>query len=288
MAPDDAFLKLRWPRIRRSIEFLMKCDADQDGLIEGEQYNTLDAAWFGPMAWISSFYIAALRAGEAMALEMQDETFAQRCRSLAEAGSQHLVSQLYNGEYFIHKPDPRHPDGTNTNNGCHIDQLMGQAWALQVGLPRIAPSAETRSALEAIWKYNFTPDVGPFRDKSPIRGGRWYAMAGEGGVVMTTFPRGGSSSATGKGGFAYYFNEVWTGQEHQLAAHMIAEDMVQEGLAIERMINDRHHAAPAQSLQTKWSVPTTTPAPCRAMGCWWRYAASNITVPRATWGSPRA
>jgi uncharacterized protein (DUF608 family) len=243
MSPDDRYLKATWPRIKKSIEYMIGLDGGEDGLLEGEQYNTLDAAWFGPMAWISSFYIAALRAGEAMANEMADTEFASRCRRISERGSQELVKQLYNGEYFIHKPDPAHPNATNTNDGCHIDQLMGQAWALQVGLPRVTETKETLSALEAIWKYNFTPDVGPFRENAAIKGGRWYAMAGEGGVVMTTFPRGSAEQATGNGGFGFYFNEVWTGQEHQLAAHMIWEGMVEKAFVITRMLHDRHHAA---------------------------------------------
>lgn len=243
MTADDAYLRRVWPRVKKSVEYLIGCDGGEDGLLEGEQYNTLDAAWFGPMAWISSFYVAALRAGESMAVEMGDAAFAERCAKIARRGGDELVRQLYNGEYFIHKPDAAHPKATNTNEGCHIDQLMGQAWALQVALPRVMPVKETRSALEAIWKYNFTPDVGPFREASYIKGGRWYAMAGEGGVVMTTFPKGGVEQASGQGGFGYYFNEVWTGQEHQLAAHMIWEGMVDEGLVITRMVHDRHHAA---------------------------------------------
>jgi uncharacterized protein (DUF608 family) len=240
-APDNTYLRQCWPHIRKSIEYLMSCEGGEKGILEGEQYNTLDASWFGPMAWISSFYVAALRAGEAMATEMNDAAFAEKCRQTAESGSKLLTSLLYNGEYFIHKPDPKHPENTNTNNGCHIDQLMGQAWALQVGLPRVIAEKETQSALNAIWKYNFTPDIGPFRDKSPIRGGRWYAMAGEGGVIMTTFPHGGSDSATGKGHFAHYFNEVWTGQEHQLAAHMLWEGQAEKAMVITRVLHDRHH-----------------------------------------------
>lgn len=243
MCADDKFLRSKWPQIRKSIEYLIGQDGDQNGLLEGEQYNTLDASWWGPMAWISSFYVAALRAGTAMAEDMQDWRFAHRCHGIAVRGSKEIARQLYNGEYFIHKPDPSHPKATNTNDGCHIDQLMGQAWALQVGLPRVLPETETQSALEAIWKYNFTPDVGPYRDESVIKGGRWYAMAGEGGVIMTTFPRGGIDKAAGQGGFGFYFNEVWTGQEHQLAAHMLWEGMAEKALVITRVLHDRHHAA---------------------------------------------
>ncbi|MBN8456825.1 MAG: hypothetical protein J0M04_03200 [Verrucomicrobia bacterium] len=241
-ASDGGYLSACWPRIRKSIGFLIAQDGDENGIIEGEQYNTLDASWFGPMAWISSFYIAALRAGEAMAREQNDPDFADRCAKIAARGSELLVSNLFNGEYFIHKPDPKKPDSPNSNDGCHIDQLMGQAWALQVGLPRVTPPRETITALESIWRFNFAPDVGPFRAKSPVKGGRWYAMAGEGGVVMTTFPRGGADLATGKA-FGYYLNEVWTGQEHQLAAHMIAEGLIEKGFAVTRALHDRHHAA---------------------------------------------
>ena len=142
MAPDDRYLRATWPRIRKSVEYMIGLDGDENGILEGEQYNTLDAAWFGPMAWISSFYVAALRAGEAMATEMGDKVFAERCRRIAERGSELIVKDLYNGEFFIHKPGANHPKATNTNDGCHIDQLMGQAWAMQVGLPRVVAEKE--------------------------------------------------------------------------------------------------------------------------------------------------
>jgi non-lysosomal glucosylceramidase len=243
MAPDSSFLRKTWPRIRRSIEFILVQDRDGDGLLEGEQMNTLDTAWFGPMAWISSLYLAALSAGAAMADEMGDAAFAGRCRKVVEAGGKSLVAKLYNGEYFIHKP----PDYTrnNTNIGCHSDQMLGQSMALQVGLPRFIGETEARSALRSLWRYNFTPDVGPYRERfKTIPGGRWYAMPGEGGLLVTTFPHGGADRATGKNSaFAFYFNECWTGFEYQVAAQMLWEGMVTEGLAIVRMIHDRYHPA---------------------------------------------
>jgi hypothetical protein len=79
-----------------------------------------------------------------------------------------------------------------------------------------------------------------------IQGGRWYALRGEGGLLMCTFPKGGAERATGKGGDAWaagYFNECMSGFEHQVAAHMLYEGLVEEGLAVERLIHDRYHAA---------------------------------------------
>jgi uncharacterized protein (DUF608 family) len=243
MGPDPTFLARIWPRIRRSIEFIMGQDRDADGLLEGEQMNTLDTAWFGPMAWISTLYLAALEAGAAMAGEMGDAAFAERCRKVVEAGRKSLVAKLYNGEYFIHRP----PDYTrnNTNIGSHSDQMLGQSMAFQVALPRIVAEPEARSALRSLWRYNFTPDVGPYREKfKAIPGGRWYAMPGEGGLLVTTFPHGGADKATGRNSaFAYYFNECWTGFEYQVAAQMLWEGLITEGLAIVRMVHDRYHPA---------------------------------------------
>lgn len=247
MSVDDAFLRRVWARVKSAIDHLIAGDADGDGLLEGAQYNTLDAAWYGPMAWLSSLYLAAVAAGEQMARDMHDDAFAARCRGIIERGSAALVAQLYNGEYFIHRPDPAHPEANNTNDGCHIDQVFGQSWAHQLGLPRVVPRAQSVSALRSLWKYSFTPDVGPYREKfKTIPGGRWYAMAGEGGLLMCTFPRGGGDRATGKGNDAWaasYFNECMSGFEYQVAAHMLAEGLVQEGLAVTRMIHDRYHAA---------------------------------------------
>jgi non-lysosomal glucosylceramidase len=246
MSVDAGYLQRVWPRVRKSLEFIMSEDRDADGILEGQQYNTLDAAWVGPMAWISSVYLAAVAAGEAMATEMNEPEFAAKCRQVADAGRVNLVKQLYNGEYFIHRPtDFKH---TNTNDGCHIDQLLGQSFAFQVGLPRVVGETEAKSALKALWRYNFSPDIGVYRDgmKPVLPQGRWYAMPGEAGLLMCTWPRGGADKASGGGNptFIGYFIECMTGFEYQVAAHMVWEGLVTEGLAVTRAIHDRY--APAK------------------------------------------
>ena len=244
MCSGAVWLKRNWPGIRKSIEWLIAKDADGDGLIEGNQHNTLDTDWFGPVAWLSGMYLAALRAGEEMAGEVGDGTFARRCREVFDRGQPNLVKQLFDGEYFINKPDPKHLDAINSGSGCEIDQVFGQSWAFQVGLGRVLPEAETLSALRSLWRYNFTPDVGPYRDA--YKPGRWYAMAGEGGLLMCSFPRRDWDYAQAKGKgpdwAAGYFNECMNGFEHQVAGHMLWEGLTMEGLAITRMVHDRYHA----------------------------------------------
>ncbi len=246
MSVDDAFLKRNWPGIKKATEWLIAQDADNDGIIAGSQHNTLDANWFGPVAWLSGLYLAALRAAEELAREVGDAAFAQRCRTIWETGRQRILD-LFDGAYFINQPDPKHPNAINSGTGCEVDQVFGQSWAWQVGLGRVLPEKETLSALGSLWKYNFSPDVGPYREVN--KPGRWYAMAGEAGLLMCTFPRTDwdFQKACGVGntkpGPAGYFNECMNGFEYQAAGHMIWEGLVQEGLAVTRAVHDRYHAS---------------------------------------------
>ena len=245
VSADNDFLKRNYASIKKAMRWLIAQDGNADGILEGAQHNTLDAEWYGPVAWLSGLYLASLRAAEEMAGEMGDDSFAAECRVIAEAGRKNMVARLFNGEYFINLPDPKNLDKINSGSGCEIDQVFGQGWAFQAGLGRVLPEKETRAALQSLWRYNFSPDVGPYREVN--KPGRWYAMSGEAGLLMCTFPKTDwdYENAKGKGpeGFAGYFNECMNGFEHQVAGHMIWEGMVTEGLAVERALHDRYHAS---------------------------------------------
>src|SRR4030095_13460389 len=233
MSDSQAFLQRVWPRARKALQFLIDQDAGTNGIIDGPQHNTLDTDWWGEIAWLSSLYLAAVAAGAEMARQMGDASFETLCREVLAKGQKSLL-RLYNGEYFINEVDQNHLDAINSGTGCHIDQVLGQSWAFQVGLGRVVPETETNAALRSLWRYNFTPDVGPYRQA--LKAGRWYAMPGEAGLLMCTFPREdwGYDKAKGKGPdwAAGYFNECMNGFEYQVASHMIWEGMLVEGLAI--------------------------------------------------------
>ncbi len=239
MTDDDAFLKGNWPRIKKAVEYLIAKDGNNDGIIEGAQPNTLDAAWYGKIPHISSLYLAALKAAQAMAVEMGDDYFAERTAAIIAKGQKSIL-KLFNGEYFVQFEDPKHLDAIGTGAGCHIDQVFGQSWAFQIGLGRLFSEKHIKSALQSLWKYNFAPDVGPFKEVHTK--GRPYALAGDGGLIMCTWPKGGKREDWQKHWQFGYFNECMTGFEYQVAAHMIAEGMLTEGLAVTRAIHDRYHA----------------------------------------------
>ena len=245
MSPDDAFLRRLWPRVRKALLFMIRHDGNADGILEGAQPNTLDAAWYGKISFVSSLYLAALRAGQQMASEVGDHAFAKQCKAIAEKGARNIL-ETYNGEYFIQIDDPKHADAIGVGNGCYIDQIFGQTWAHWVGLGRLFDRDKQLSALRALWKYNFVPDIGPFREK--FTQGRWYAKAGDAGLIMCSWPRGGKNPALTKHWQYGYFNECMSGFEYQAAAHMIWEghdqpDILRNGLAITRAIHDRYNAS---------------------------------------------
>ncbi|MCH8979034.1 MAG: hypothetical protein IH945_07300 [Armatimonadetes bacterium] len=82
MQRNSNFLERIWPNVKKAMQFIIEQDPERNGLLEGRQYNTLDAAWYGPMSWLSSMYLAALRASQAMAVEIGDEEFAAECRRI--------------------------------------------------------------------------------------------------------------------------------------------------------------------------------------------------------------
>jgi uncharacterized protein (DUF608 family) len=243
MSADSRLLKELWPRIKLAMQCLINMD-DGEGLVEGAQHNTLDQPWFGKVAWLSSLYLAALRACEEMAKEVGDGAFAKKAGEIFARGSRSLDRELFNGEYYYQIPDKAHMRSVGSHDGCEIDQVFGQSWAYQVGLGRILAEKNVRQALESLWKYNFAPDVGPYRQAH--KPGRWYAMAGEAGLIMCSWPKG--ETARLQQGYDYYFNECMNGFEYQVAGHMLWEgltdkSLIEKGLAITRAVHDRYHPA---------------------------------------------
>ena len=248
---DDGFLRRVWPKCRKAVEFLIAQDArdgEPDGVPVGEQHNTLDAEWFGKVPVLTSLYLAALRAAEEMASAAGDAEFAARCK-LIHARGVASIDRLFDAAkgYYVQEEDPTRKDAIGVGTGCYIDQVIGQWWAHQLGLGRLYDETRIRAALASLWKYNFAPDVGPVRAsvRRADRRGRPYALPGEAGLVMCTWPFGGKRADWERHWQYVYFQECMTGFEHQVAGHLIAEgapDEIERGLAVLRAIHERYAA----------------------------------------------
>ncbi|WP_400071653.1 GH116 family glycosyl-hydrolase [Zobellia russellii] len=253
---DNNFLKKNYKGIKTVMDGLINAnDNNHDGILSGPQHNTLDADWFGEITWLSLQYQSALRAMAVMAKEMEDQEYADFCILLADKGKHFIENNLFNGEYFIQRGDPEHPDSPGVYNGCEYSQLYGQSWAYQLGLGSIIDSNKVTEALNSLWKFNFTTDVGPYRRVKPT--GRWYAMPGEGGFIACTWPNGGSEVLEkGNPRFAAYNNESQNGYEYALSHLMMSHNMPLRSMAHTwYMQNNRYHGSKRNPwCEVEWGV----------------------------------
>jgi hypothetical protein len=97
--------------------------------------------------------------------------------------------------------------------GCLIDQLVGQYAAHVVGLGYLLDKAKVRTTLRSILKHNRRTS---FHDH--FNHLRSYALGDESALLMASYPRGQRPARP----FPYY-NEVMTGFEYTVAAHLLYE-----------------------------------------------------------------
>lgn len=242
LSGDDEFLKRLWPNARKALEFCWTpggWDADQDGVMEGCQHNTMDVEYFGPNPEIEGWYLGALRAAEEMAWYLGENDFAEKCRALFDQGSRWTDQHLFNGEYFQHEirpiPDPMSiapglrigmgaadlsDPAYQVGAGCLADQLVGQNMAHVCGLGYLLKPAHVRKALRSIYKYNRLPGFhGHFNNM------RSYVLGDEIALLVCAYPRGEQP----KRPFPYA-TEAWTGLEYTAAVGMLYEGQLNPGL----------------------------------------------------------
>ena len=111
LSGDTEWLGKLWPMVRRSIEYAWseenpdRWDPDQTGVLWGRQHHTLDMELFGPNAWLTGFYLGALKAGAELATAVDDDDAAARYSAIYERGRAWVDENLFNGEYFIQAND---------------------------------------------------------------------------------------------------------------------------------------------------------------------------------------
>ena len=261
---DESFFSDYWPNVKRATEYLIARDAaaaggKPSGVLQDEQWNTYDEALHGVTTFISGYYLAALRAAEEWATRMGETDTAQRFHSIFESGRDKLVELCWNGEYFEqHLADYATRKG-EVGPGCMSDQLIGQWWAHQLNLGYILPEEKVKSSLRAIVKYNFKSDLTGWKH-SP----RAFAGPGDKGLIICTWPRGGRPANV-----MLYSDEVWTGIEYQVAAHLIYEGMVEEGFAIVKGARDRYDGVPRPPIgRNPWCEIECGGHYTRAMSSW--------------------
>ena len=228
---DESFLRELWPHARRALDFAgQSWDRDGDGLMEGEQHNTYDIEFYGPNPLTSILYLGALRAGEEMARALGEEAAAQRYRRTYELGCRGMEERLWNGEYYVQRLEDLDEHPYQFGSGCLSDQLLGQWLASLVGLGYLLPPERVRQTLMSIYRHNYRADLSGHANPQRV-----YALNDEAGLIVCSWPRGGRPRYPFP-----YAHEVWTGSEYQVAAHLVWEGLLAEGLTLVRSARERY------------------------------------------------
>lgn len=226
---DGRWLRSIWPSVKKAVDHTITAwDSDEDGVLAGPQHNTLDVSLGGSTSWLGTLYLAALEAGARMADLQGDGPAAARYRRIRSSGAARQNATLWNGEYYIQirDPEPRHDYG----DGCHIDQVLGEWWANQVGIEPAYPADRVRSALRSLIRYNFKPDFHGIIQKP-----RQFVDPFDAGMQMITWPRGERPVPT-----ILYGDEVMTGFEYAAAATMVQYGLLNDGFMVVKAIHDRY------------------------------------------------
>lgn len=228
---DDDWLRKWWPKARQALEYAWKqWDGDRDGIIDGIQHNTYDIEFSGPNSMIGSFYLGALRAAEEIARHLGEGEAADGYEELYQRGRAWVDAELFNGEWYVQKPNWELTPKYQYGEGCLADQVIGQWLATLVGLGPILDPEHVRTTLKSIFGHNWRAELWEHANAQRI-----YALNDEKGLLACTWPRGGRPAIPFP-----YSDEVWCGIEYQVASHLIYEGFVEEGLAIVRGTRERH------------------------------------------------
>jgi uncharacterized protein (DUF608 family) len=229
MSPDRKWLDANWLAIKRAMEYvIVTWDKNEDGVLAGPQWNTLDGALGGSTSWLGTMYLAALAAAEKMALLENDTQAAKRYATIRSSGSQRQDKTLFNGEYYIQLPDPETRE--DYGNGCAIDQLLGQWWAHQLDLGWLYPPDNARTALKSLFRYNFRGNM-----HGLVQVPRKFVADDDPAMQMITWPKGPRPTK-----HILYADEAMTGFEYSAAAAMVQAGLLREGFAATRGVWARY------------------------------------------------
>ncbi|UTP38304.1 non-lysosomal glucosylceramidase [Phenylobacterium sp. LH3H17] len=236
---DTEWLRDFWPRIRASLDYCISAwDPDGQGRMSEPHHVTYDIEFWGPESLTMSFYVAALTAAVAMGEALGEDVATYR--GLTAKATSVLDHELFNGNYYqqtiewrqarrgsprdmvrialgaayspeadvlLESEGPKYQYGA----GCLADGVIGDWMARACGLGPVMDPDRVSDHLQAVVNHNFRPSL--IDHQNPQRAG--YAQGEDGGLLLCTWPRGGKPTLP-----FIYSNEVWTGIEYQVAAHL--------------------------------------------------------------------
>jgi hypothetical protein len=202
--------------------------------------------------------VGALTAFIAMGNFLNEDV--DRYQQLLAKGKNYLENNLFNGEYFFQEIKYEDLNAGNPveaskksfsgdysdeakkllaeegpkyqyGKGCLSDGVLGAWIAAMCGVGNPFDKTKIKNHLTSVYKYNFKKNLSDHAN--PQRPS--YALGDEGGLLLCSWPKGGKLSLP-----FVYSDEVWTGIEHQVAAHLMLMGNVSAALEIVRASRKRY------------------------------------------------
>jgi uncharacterized protein (DUF608 family) len=191
---DDAFLDICWLAVKRSFNYQVATDKNDDGITEMNSSEYVKDKLLNAVLWITS-----LDALKEMATYRNDA-------SLLLQVNEQLVKARPNSEKQFWNETMKYYQYNETNSCLMADGLVGQRCAEVFGLPDALNSKRMTSHFEECYKHL----VKPLKD---------YDGDGSGdvGAANIWHPQGAAGT---KASEFDHDNEVWTGVSYNLAASM--------------------------------------------------------------------
>ena len=257
---DDDWLAKLWPLVRKSIRFawaktnIDQWDPDKTGVLWGRQHHTLDVELFGPNAWLTGYYLGALKAGAEIAEYLGDAKSAKEFSELFAKGKAWADEHLFNGRWYHQQIDlndksivDKFTKGASyagaywdaehgeikyqIGEGIEIDQVIAQWHANLYGLGEVLDRKQVRSSLKWLFESNFRPTMREYFNAC-----RLYCLNDEGGLVIAHWPDD-----------VYrpyipipYAGETQNGYEWAACIQMIQAGLVKEGMTCVKAIRNRY------------------------------------------------
>lgn len=217
---DLEYLREMWPAVKKALEYVL-ANRDQNGDLlpdmQGIMCSYDNFPMYGLAAYVGTMFLAGVALAAEAAKAVGDDAAAQRYAGIRASATAAIEDKLWNGQYYRLCNDEGGING-GLDEGCLVDQLIGQ-WPLrQVGLGSLLDPRHVRTALKSILRMNST-DWG-------LRNCAW-----PGDNWLHDFP---------DNIWVDHGNTVWTGVELTFASLLIHEGLIREGLAIVRNVDSRY------------------------------------------------
>lgn len=263
---DTTWLKGHWETIKKTIHYAWsdqnpdQWDPEMTGVLWGRQHHTLDMELFGPNAWLTGYYLGALKAAAEMAEALEDRDFYVLSHDLFSKGKWWVETHLFNGKYYHQlvdikdksilerytedeaSDDPFHilnyywdqEHGEikyQVGEGCEIDMTIAQWHANMYGLGEIFNPDSVKTALAHTFKYNYFNSM-----RDLVNPWRNYAINDEAGLQIATWPEGRRKPCI----TLPYCQEDQGGYSYAAAIQMIQSGLIEEGMTVIKAQRDKY------------------------------------------------